>query len=67
MGVTRRAIEKPDAIHSDRKQSGTEIYYKKRTKSDYLRIVVEFDGNNGEVRTVFKCDSPKKGEVQIWP
>ena len=62
-----KTLEKPDAIHSDRKEPDAQVYYKRRSKYQLMRVVVKFDRNQGEVKTVFKCNSPKRGEVQIWP
>ena len=63
-------ISKPDFINSDRFSSTAENYYRKGSDSNgefYYRVTVEFDSGSGEVRTVFKCDSTKNGEAQIWP
>lgn len=60
-----KAIKKPDAIYKDANFPDTENYYKK-TKKCYIKVPVKFNGDNGNTRTAFFCDSPKTGEVLIW-
>ena len=65
-----RTITRPDFINSDRTSSTVEIYYRKIANSSgeyYYRIAVEFNGGNGEIKTVYKRNSTKTGETQIWP
>ena len=62
----KKTVEKPDFINQDTLSQKKEIYYRKSGNS-YFRVVVEFSSNNGEFRTVYKSDSVKNGEVQLWP
>jgi len=69
MKSVKDTVTKPDFINSDRKSSTAEIYYRKDVNFGgeyYYRIVVEFHGSNGEIRTVYKSSSTKNGEKQIW-
>lgn len=68
--AVKTTLRKPSFINSDRFSSTAENYYRKVVKPNgeyYYRVTVEFNGGNGVVRTVYKCDSTKKKEVQIWP
>lgn len=67
----KQAIEAPNpGIYRDAVRETREIYYLKLDRSRfYLKVVVEFTGEDeiGYVKTAFKTDSIKKGEVLIWP
>jgi hypothetical protein len=68
--AVKTTIRKPSFINSDRFSLTTENYYRKVVRPNggfYYRVTVEFYSGSGEVRTEYKCDSTKNGEVQIWP
>lgn len=65
----KQTIEKPTyGIYQDATRQNRYIYYcKQGTKSYYIKVVVDFDGKEGEVITAFPADSMKAGEKWIWP
>jgi hypothetical protein len=54
-------------IYSDVDYSDRRIYYSRRGKYQYLKVVVEFDQDRGTVITAFITDRLKSGEKLIWP
>jgi len=60
-----KAIEEPDAIFKDADFEDREVYYL-LAKRNYLKVVVRFQGDQGEVITAFLTDSPKPGETLLW-
>lgn len=60
-----KTIQEPDAIFRDAVFTDRENYYY-LLKNKYIKVVVKFDGDNGEVKTAFLTDSPKPGETLIW-
>lgn len=57
----------PFGIAQDADYESRQIYYLLQKDRSYLKVVVEFDGEDGRVITAFETDSPKKGEKIIWP
>jgi len=59
----------PPFIYQDRDFPDRHIYYRLAdTRDYYIKVVVKFsDDNIGEVITAFMPDSPKDGEVMLWP
>lgn len=57
------------AIYSDTGSKKRNVYYYRLRRRDlYVKVVVEFNSeSNGEIKTAFLTDSPKKGEKIIWP
>lgn len=60
-----KAIEEPIAIFKDSDFGDREVYYH-LTKKKYVKVVVRFEGDKGEVVTAFLTDSPKPGETLLW-
>jgi hypothetical protein len=64
------AISNPDPlfIFQDRDFPDRNIYYRRQSgRPRYLKVVVHFEGETGTVITAHPTDSPKPGEVWIWP
>lgn len=62
------AVEKPIYICSAADNDKREVfYYIPAPTSKYLRVVVQFDSDQGEVITAYPTDSGKPGEKMIWP
>jgi len=62
-------IENPEfgLIYQDANRPERNIYYKLSKKKDsYLKVVVEFDKEEGIVITAFPVSYPKSGEKIIW-
>ena len=54
-------------IYGDVDYPDRRIYYSRRGKYQYLKVVVEFDQEGGMVITAFITDRLKSGEKLIWP
>ena len=70
----KEAIQNPyplPCVYQDRDYPSRHIYYRLfRTKkySYYIKAIVDFsEPDEGELITAFKTDSPKTGELMIWP
>ena len=62
-----KVIERPHFIATDSLFNDREVYYRRRRKKlQYIKVVVEFDGASGNVRTAYITDSGKSGERVIW-
>ena len=68
-GRVSEAIEKPTFIGQDVRKQNRQVYYRlRRREMRYIKVVVEFEGEElGTVITAFPADSPKRGERLIWP
>ena len=65
-----KAIEEPDVILKDADFVDREVYYfltHSLMRKKYIKVVVRFNNNDGEVVTVFFADKPKTGEILLWP
>lgn len=67
----KQAIEHPTfGIFADAAHPGREIYYLRQFQAGstrYLKVVVQFVNDEGEVITAFPASAMKKGERLIWP
>lgn len=67
--LVQKAIENPTlGIFKDAQFPNRDVYYyipSPRTR--YLKVIVQFDGDEGVVVTAIPTNSPKDGEVWIWP
>ena len=65
----KQAIEKPflGFIYSDTTNEKRHIYYGKAVDIRYVKVVVEFDTEDGTVITAYLTTNMKKGEKLIWP
>jgi len=62
------ALENPAYICSAADNDKREVYYYiPAPMGKYLRVVVQFDDEKGEVITAYPTDSGKPGETMIWP
>ena len=62
-------VAKANWIYQDRLKENRNIYYHRRNSPPrYIKVVVDFDENwVGSIVTAFPTDSPKPGEIWIWP
>lgn len=62
-------VARASAIYQDRLRESRNIYYRRRNSPPrYIKVVVDFDEHSvGSVVTAFPADSPKPGEIWIWP
>lgn len=64
----RKTIQSPDLpVAVDAQRPTRNVYYgRQRGHPRYVKVVVEFEGEHGEVITAFLTDSPKAGEKPLW-
>jgi hypothetical protein len=67
--LAQAAIEQPSiGIYQDAQFANREVYYRLTTpRTRYLKVVVEFDGDEGTLVTAIPTNIPKDGEVLLWP
>jgi hypothetical protein len=65
----KKAIEEPflGFIYGDAVNEKRQIYYGKAVDVRYVKVVVEFDDEEGTVITAYLTTGMKKGEKLIWP
>ncbi len=64
----KRTLENPTFICCSADHNNVEVYYYiPAPMCKYLRVVVKFDNDQGEVITAYPTDSGKPGETMIWP
>ena len=69
--LARQTIEDPDAVLSDARHQDRECYYRAGMLPDhfqkfYLKVVVRFEGQSGQVVTAFVTDRYKSEERVKW-
>jgi hypothetical protein len=68
-GLVKQAIENPSlGIFRDVDFGDRDVYYLRiRGKDQYIKVIVQFDDENGSLITAFRANVPKAGEKMIWP
>ena len=63
----RETLEKPTCRLKDADYPNREVFYRLyKTSKRFMKVVVEFLGNDGSVITAHPASSFKKGEEEIW-
>ena len=63
----KSALEKPTCRRRDADYPNREVFYRLyKTKKQFMKVVVEFDGDAGRVITAHPASSYKKGEIELW-
>ena len=67
-GEVSQAIQSPlyMMIFQDRDYPERNIYYRKKSRFTYIKVVVEFLKDNGVLITAYLTDSVKPGEKLLW-
>lgn len=65
-----QTIEQPTlGVFRDADFENRDVYYRKPPgKAYYIKVVVEFnEPQSGTLITAFRADTPKAGEMMVWP